>query len=131
MATRQYTLGKKERLKSRKLIEQVFNEGDRFNTASLRVFYLRRKEEKAVLQLGVGVSSKIFKKAVERNRIKRLLRETWRLQKNPLYDVLLSKEYSLIAFINYTGKELPVYREMEVHMQKVITKLINIISTNN
>jgi ribonuclease P protein component len=61
------------------------------------------------LQLGVGVSGRYFKKAVDRNRVKRLLRESWRLQKTELADLVKQHGKSLKVFIIYTGRELPLY----------------------
>ncbi len=83
---KQFTLGKNERLKSRKLIEQLFKEGKSFNAFPFRVYYLLQvvpltAMPKNSLQFGAGASAKNFKKAVDRNRIKRLAREAYRLQK--------------------------------------------------
>src|SRR5690349_13521323 len=103
--TKKLTLGKNERLKSRKLIDQLFSEGKKFGIAPFRIFYLHTSSEKPVLQCGVGVSSKNFKKSVDRNKIKRLMREAYRLQKSLLADCIEEKNYSLNMFVIYTGKE--------------------------
>ncbi|MES1226963.1 MAG: ribonuclease P protein component, partial [Bacteroidota bacterium] len=80
---KQFTLGKKERLKSRKSIEQLFNEGKSFAVSPCRVFYMilpfNATSTSFIVQFGAGVSTKNFKKAVDRNRIKRLVREAYRL----------------------------------------------------
>ena len=57
----------------------------------------------------MSVSTRHFKKAVDRNRIKRLMRESYRLQKNNLQTVLEEKHLNLAVFFIYTGKELPEY----------------------
>jgi ribonuclease P protein component len=73
---KRFTLNKQQRLKSRKDIEQLFSEGKRFTVNPFRVFYLFPKETSNIqpsifnLQFGVGVSTKNFKNAVDRNRIK-------------------------------------------------------------
>jgi ribonuclease P protein component len=91
---KQFTLGKEERLKSRKQIEQLFDKGKSFAITPFRVYFLinemlnaQRSIPIAIginVQFGVGVSAKNFKKAVDRNRIKRLTRKAWRLQKNEI-----------------------------------------------
>ncbi|MEO6583853.1 MAG: ribonuclease P protein component, partial [Ferruginibacter sp.] len=83
-----YFFGRPDKLKSRKLIEQLFKTGRSFSNFPFRVVWLS-KNDLAHLQAGVGVSSRYFKKATDRNRIKRLIREAYRLQKNTLQQHLL------------------------------------------
>lgn len=75
------------------------------------------------LQAGVTTSSRHFKKAVERNRIKRVLREAYRLQKIPLQQHLLEQQKSLILFFIYIGKELPDFAEVNKKMQILLQRL--------
>ena len=75
------------------------------------------------LQAGFGVSSSQFKKAVHRNRIKRLCREAYRLQKNPLMEMLKAANKSLSIFFIYTGKELPVYDEIYSKMGQALEEM--------
>ena len=81
-------------------------------------------EPQAPLQAGFGASSRNFKKAVDRNRIKRLSREAYRLQKQPLLDRLQEKGLSLAVFFIYTGKELPDYRTVTEKIGVALQKLI-------
>lgn len=118
---KQFTLGRKERLKSRKSIEQLFSEGQRFTQLPIRIFY-RRAEGKG-LQFGVAVSARLFKKAVDRNRVKRVIREAWRLQKNELEKRLLEKEQGLHVFFVYTDKEIPVFATISNVTTMIIRKL--------
>ena len=78
----------------------------------------------ATLQGGVTVSSRNFKKAFHRNRVKRLLREAYRLQKLPLQQALQNCQKSMILFFIYTGKELPVYEEVFKKMGILLTRLV-------
>jgi ribonuclease P protein component len=109
---KRFTLGSKERLKSRKQIEQLFKDGKSFVHFPYRIYFQtsNETEKDSALQFGVGVSAKLFKKAVDRNRIKRLTREAWRLQKNELAELVNQKNSRLNVFFIFTGKELPDYK---------------------
>lgn len=107
------TLPKNERLKSRKQIEFLFGKGKSFSVGSIKVYHsLLENEQKKVtapLQFGVAVGTRHFKKAVHRNRVKRLMREAFRLQKHNLQQQLKDKAMQLNVFFVFTGKELPAY----------------------
>ena len=81
----------------------------------------------SLLQAGFGAGSRHFKKAVDRNRIKRPSREAYRLQKNPLLQQLEEKRLTLAVFFIYTGRELPDYvtvtDKIGVALQKLIREL--------
>ena len=96
----------------------------------LRISWILESKESDVvdgLQVGVGASGKHFKKAVDRNRIKRLLREAWRLKKAPLKNELEGKNKKLSVFIIYTGKELPQYATISAKVGELIDKLIHLV----
>lgn len=81
-------------------------------------------EQESVLQFGTGVSKWHFKRAVDRNRIKRLIREAYRTQKLPLQALLSeSGKGYLKLFILYTGKELPEYQLVKEKVEKVLERL--------
>ena len=82
------------------------------------------ENQAATLQAGFTVSSRNFKKAVDRNRIKRLMKESYRLQKIPLEVKLQSVSASLAVFFIFTGKEIPVLAVVSESMKKAINKLI-------
>jgi ribonuclease P protein component len=122
---RQFTLGAGERLKSRKQIGRVFNEGRHLNLSPLRVsWHIEPSVVEEPLQVGVGASGRHFKKAVDRNRIKRLLREAWRLQRSPLKEALSSNGKRMYVFIIFTGRELPEMQVISVKVKEAIEKLI-------
>lgn len=83
------------------------------------------------MQFGVGVSTKNFKKAVDRNRVKRLAREAYRLQKKILEKKLIEANSYLTVFFIYTGKELPEYKDINDKIGKVLNKLCEIVSLKN
>jgi ribonuclease P protein component len=122
-----YTLGKKDKLKSRKAIEQLFKDGKSFSVFPFRVLYLEAPASSATknnLQTAFSVSKKHFKKAVDRNRIKRLMREAWRLQKNILSDKINTTNNTLAVFIIYTGNELPEYELIFEKITVVIKRFL-------
>ena len=131
---RQFTLGKKERLKSRKQIDALFKSGKRFVVPYFRVFFalgpLSSTREEP-LQAGFSASSRNFKTAVARNRIKRLTREAYRLQKNDLRQTLLEQNRSLDLFFIYTGRELPGYEQVLESIRLALTRLIDINKKQN
>ena len=78
----------------------------------------------APLQAGFGASSRNFKKAVDRNRIKRLGREAYRLQKAPLLGQLTQKGLSMAVFFVFIGKELPDYPTVSARIGVALQKLL-------
>jgi ribonuclease P protein component len=129
---KQFTLGKNERLKSRKAIDLLFSKGQRIAHFPFRAFYLFEKNDRcnSPLQCGVGVSARNFKKAVDRNRIKRLTREAYRLQKAILDIKMRGSTKTLSLFLIYTGKELPDYILVKEKIAFLLQKLLQIADEN-
>ncbi|MFS8082620.1 MAG: ribonuclease P protein component [Ginsengibacter sp.] len=121
---KEFTLGAGERIKSRKAILSLFEKGSSFSIFPIRVVYiLEQTSENNGLKAAFTASKKNFKKAVDRNRIRRLMKESWRLQKNELQLCLQSSQKSLDIFFIYTGKELPEYQFICRKMEEVIQKM--------
>jgi ribonuclease P protein component len=124
---KKFTLGKDERLRSRKQLEELFATGKKFTVAPFRISWHISRAEKPSVQFGVGVSNKNFTRAVDRNRIKRLVREAWRLGKNELKDKVKTGDKQLNVFFIYTGKEIPDYRLVTEKINEVISQLLQLI----
>jgi ribonuclease P protein component len=132
---KQFTLGKEERLKSRKQIEQLFDKGKSIVITPFRVYFLidemlNAQRSMFNVQFGVGVSTRNFKKAVDRNRIKRLTREAWRLQKNEIAKKAKEAQRKLNVFFIYTGKELPDFKTVKDKVAIALKKLADKIDEN-
>ena len=126
-----YTLGKTERLKSRKVIEQLFKDGKSFTLFPLRMVWKYQPIESTILQGGFTVSSKHFKRAVARNRIKRLMKEAYRLQKGVLQTQLTASKKPLAVFFIYVGKEIPEYNFVYEKIGMILERLLKITNDNS
>lgn len=117
-----FTLGKQERLKSRKLIGKLYEEGNSLKAFPLRMMYLQTEHTSEFpAQVGVSVAKRNFKKAPDRNRLKRLMRETYRLQKGIVYENL-DKPY--VFMISYIGREEKPYEELFSKMNKLLNLFV-------
>ena len=117
------TYSKKEKLKSKKLIDQMFAEGQSVSAFPLRLVYLPVTfEDKVIAKTGVSVSKRNFKTAVARNRIKRLLRESYRLNKATYFNNLTTQHAFMILYI---GKDLPTFTQVETRMQLLFEKFLS------
>lgn len=120
----EFTLGKNQKLKSRKAISQLFSEGSAVKSYPIKMIYL------PIQQVGSKVSFSVpkrnFKLAVDRNRIKRLMRESYRLNQHTFLDSSLSGYH--IMFI-YMSNKMPDYIEIDKKMQKNLLKFKNSIET--
>ena len=118
-----FKFGKPEKVKSKKLIGQLFKEGDQITAFPLKLFYLPVKTEQDVkIKVAVSVPKKNFKSAVQRNKIKRLMRESCRLNKHLIFNNI---EGNFAFLILYLGKELPNYRGVEDSLKGIFRKLVN------
>jgi ribonuclease P protein component len=121
-----FTFKKEERLSRKKLIDELFNSGSAFYLQPLKILILLKNfESDFPVQVLITVSSKNFPRAVDRNTIKRLIRESYRLNKHILYDDLKSKNKKLLIAIIYSSKKIESFSLIE---EKVVASLQKIIS---
>lgn len=121
-----FTYPKNERLKSKTTIGLLFSEGKSVSKYPLRLVYRQAEadsEEK--IKIGVSVSKKYFKRAVDRNYFKRVLRETYRLNKHLLWDNV-KQPYSLMFF--YQSKDKLSYEEINTKTIQLFEKFLLQIS---
>lgn len=117
-----FTYPKKEKLKSKITIGLLFSEGKSVSKYPLRlVYHAGPSIDGEKLKMGVSVSKRNFKKAVDRNYFKRVLRETYRLNKHILVDYL-NKPYSFMFF--YQTKERLSYEDINIKTIQLFEKFI-------
>lgn len=124
---KKFTLKKSERLKSRKCIDELFNAGEGFFIHPFKVYYKLAPEANSkalLLQAGVTASKRNFKKAVDRNKIKRITREAYRLQKEALLQKLTDKQKSMSIFFVYVSKEISSFAQMHEKLRLILERLI-------
>ncbi|MEM1123651.1 MAG: ribonuclease P protein component [Bacteroidota bacterium] len=114
---------KKEKLKSRKAIQQLFQARQSIHVFPLRVIWQKMKTplSRAPAQFAVSVPKRAFAKAVDRNRIKRIIREVYRLHKTAVYEALPRVEGEQFGLMfMYSGKREPTFAEIEKALKKLI-----------
>lgn len=106
LAERKYTFPKEEHLCRKKLIEELFSkQSSSFGVYPLRIVWIKAAAPtSAPPQVLISVSKRTFKRAVDRNRLKRLIREAYRLNKYRLMEQPGGHEIALLGII-FTGKE--------------------------
>lgn len=131
------TLGKRERLSSRKQIEQLFSGG---HSSSMSAFPLRavynikvRAMQEAPVQMMVSVPKRYFKHAVDRNRVKRQVRESFRQHKQLLSDVVTEGAQLQVAFVWLSDRHMAtdeIDRQVLNLMQRMAEKVTALESTD-
>jgi len=110
-----------EKLKSKKLLDDLFTSGKKLNEYPIKLVYKQLDfEDDVLIKAGVSVPKRNFKKAVDRNRIKRLLREAYRLNKHIIHDEF-NKKY--VCMFLYLGKEMPPFETINTKVVKLLHKL--------
>lgn len=120
-----YTLGKPERLKSRKQIEALFKTGKKINLSPFRLLY-RIENGNGETKAGFAVSSKNFPRAVDRNRIKRLCRECYRVQNQELKTWFSDNHKQVFLFFIYTDREILLHDGISRSVKQILDKLLRI-----
>ncbi|TWR27105.1 ribonuclease P protein component [Mucilaginibacter achroorhodeus] len=120
-----YTFKKEERLCNKRLIDGLFHNGSFFLCYPFKVSWMPADAmQQYPVQVVFAVGKKRYKHAVDRNTVKRRMREAYRLNKQSLlYDALNNSEKKLLLFISYIGKEIAPYDFFEKKMAKLLTQL--------
>ena len=119
-----FTFKKEERLSRKKLIDELFKDGSSFYLPPFKVICLERHaEDVPAVRVLITVSTRNFPKAVDRNRIKRLTREAYRLNKQILYETLTRRGINLLLAFIYTGKKIESFERIREKMISILERL--------
>lgn len=113
------TFGKNEKLKSKKAIENLFSEGQSYVSHPIRIVYKSNVKEDYDVRVGVSVAKKRFKHAVDRNLLKRRIREAYRINKH----LIDTPNNSIDALFIYTSSKIKDYETINKSMIEVLQKL--------
>ncbi|NDP19619.1 MAG: ribonuclease P protein component [Paludibacter sp.] len=123
---------KSEHLCGEKRITRLFTQGKAFIAYPLRVIYLiESKKDAEAASVMVSVPKKRFKRAVKRNRLKRLMREAYRLNKQMLIEKLNEKELQIQIAFNYVSDDELDFATVEKKMKLALQKIIDIIELSD
>ena len=123
----EHTFKKGERLKSRHEIDRLFaGESQSFNQYPLRLVWqdMDQKRSNFPIQLAISVPKRRFKKAVDRNKIRRLVRESYRLRKGAFYDELSDDSNQMAWMIIYIGKKKEDFLTIDKTMDKLMKRFL-------
>ena len=124
------TFKKEERLCNKRLIDELFHNGSSFLCYPFKASWLVVNGPQQVpVQVLFAVAKKRYKRAVDRNLLKRRMREAYRLHKQEqLYNFLLQADKSITLSVSYIGKEINEYKLIEKKMLKMLTQLCEAIA---
>lgn len=123
MQKQKYTFQKSERIVRKKTIESIYQKGENMFVYPLKVRYLpvENNPENIQAKILISVPKKNFKKAVHRNRIKRLLRESYRLNKHILE---LLPDRQLNIHFHYVGRSILPFEQVQNSMVQILNQLL-------
>ena len=121
-----YTFGKKYSLKSKIEIDRLFESGNKISSYPFTVFLRKTEDDKGITPFKIVFSApkRTFRKAVKRNRIKRIMRESIRLNKNKLEEYLITQEIRVNMFLIYSASEELEHSIMTKKTIKLFDKII-------
>ena len=118
------TFNKSERLCSLKRIEELFENGEIIGSPLLKIVWLKSPVPLSYpAQVAISVPKKKFRKAVERNLLRRRLREAYRKNKHTLYEELVLLDYQILFIIIFRGNNIPNYDVIEKNIIDIIKLL--------
>ena len=128
-----FTFHKSEKLCSKKIIEKLFQKGNRgYTEFPFRFSWLDiQLDSPSPIQVLITVSKRTFPKANHRNQIKRQLRELYRLNKHKLYSELSSSDPQFALMISYIAKEKMLHKELSEIFQHTLLRLRSDLKKNN
>jgi len=124
MMERRNTFGKEEHLCGKTAIDELYNTGERFFLYPFRILYKRVPKESVPVRCLVNAPKRRFKHAVDRNRLKRLMREAYRKNKHALFEMMEKEDATMQVAITYNGDTIESQAFVEKRMRKVLEQII-------
>uniref|UniRef100_F4C357 Ribonuclease P protein component n=1 Tax=Sphingobacterium sp. (strain 21) TaxID=743722 RepID=F4C357_SPHS2 len=126
-----YTFKKEERLCNKKLLTKLFQSGSSFILYPYRISFLPSQHLPYPIQIVVSVPKRRFKRAVDRNLLKRRTKEAYRLQKHILHTFITHHEEELLLAFQYIGKEILDYQTIHKRMGIALAKIQHEYNTHH
>ena len=121
------TFRKKERLYNDKEIKELISKGENLNMWPFKIVWQQTYPERIFpVKVLITVPKKKFSKATDRNRIKRLIKEVYRKNKNFLYDYLNQNHININLMIIFYGDKILSYQEFELKIILILQRLIDV-----
>jgi len=125
-----FSYPKNEKLKSRKQIQKLFTNGKSIVKNPLRIVFIKTENTENVFQISVTVSKKHFKRAVDRNYIKRILRETYRLNQRLLKEnltesyafMIIYQSKNRLSFEEINNKIIDLFKQFQIYVSSKSNK---------
>ena len=135
LLSKNFTYQKKDKLKSRKQMQFLFSKGTAITMHPIRLLYTIEKAEAGIfpnglLQAGVGAPSRQFRKAVQRNKVKRLLREGYRLEKPNFTNSINLTNTRLNLFFLYLDAHVQTQQQIQTTINLILQKLADKLKTS-
>ncbi len=118
-----FTFKKNERITSRDKIDKLYKSGKSIKAFPLYAKYIIVDNQEVSSQILISVSKRKLRKAVDRNRIKRLIREAYRLNKHNLTNHLEAQNIKIAFVINYSLSELTTFDIIEKQIINILSKI--------
>ena len=117
------TFPKSERLTSKEAFDHIFSKGESLRSGPFRIRFAFIDKEESAIKTAFAVPKRLQKRAVDRNSIKRRMREAYRLNRHPLYERLLEKGVTLGMIIVYTSPTVPDSSEVREKIMLLLKRL--------
>ncbi|GAB4313655.1 MAG: hypothetical protein Kow00127_04720 [Bacteroidales bacterium] len=115
---------RKERLRRKNIIDHLFRQGNRISQYPLTLIWCEADlPEEVPVQVMFAVSKKKVRKAWKRNRIRRQMREAWRLNRHQLAEKVESSDGQIAVSVIYGDSELPDYQKLEAKIILALQRL--------
>jgi ribonuclease P protein component len=126
----EFTLGKEERLKSNLYIQELLKQGKTVSSYPLKIYwnFSPDLQQKYPARAAISVPKRKFRRAVDRNLMKRRIREAYRLNKHILYETLDQRQQKIQLIILLLSDEFIPYAQLEKGIRELLLKLVNKLS---